>query len=200
MEKYEPYFALLEKHLKESVVLTNEEVSKLMEVVEVVELKRKAFLLEAGQLSQHMRFIAKGSARCFYLDEKSQEHTLQLGIEEWWINDLYSYLTQKESKLYIQAIEPAVILQISRENLEQLYQTIPTISTFFRLKIQSAYVALQERTIEHMSSDVYTRYQRFVKEYRNIEQRVPQYMIASYLGVTPEFLSYLKKKHIENLS
>ncbi|MDR0229953.1 MAG: Crp/Fnr family transcriptional regulator [Flavobacteriaceae bacterium] len=200
MEKNEQYYQLLEEHLKKSVDLTVEEVNKVMNVVEVVELKRKAYLLEVGQLSQHMRFIAKGSARCFYLDEKSQEHTLQLGIEEWWINDLYGYLAQKESKLYIQAIEPAVVLQISRENLEVLYREIPAISTFFRLKIQSAYVALQERTIENMSSDVYTRYLKFTKEYRNIEQRVPQYMIASYLGVTPEFLSYLKKKHIESLS
>lgn len=196
----EDYVEVLVKHIQQTIGLTDREIERLNEVVEVVSLKRKELLLQPGQLSQHMRFIAKGSARCYHLDEQSQEHTLQIGIEEWWINDLYSYLAQKESKLFIQAIEPAVIVQISRENLEQLYIEIPAISTFFRLKIQSAYVALQERTIENMSVDVYTRYQRFIKEYRNIEQRVPQYMIASYLGVTPEFLSYLKKKHLDSLS
>lgn len=193
----EDYVEVLVAHIKQTIVLTDEEVQRISEVAEIVPLKRKELLLQPGQLSQHLRFIAKGSARCYYLDEHSQEHTLQLGIEEWWINDLYSFLTQSESKLFIQAIEPAVIVQISRENLEQLYLEIPAISTFFRLKIQSAYVALQERTIENMSTDVYTRYQRFIKEYRNIEQRVPQYMIASYLGVTPEFLSYLKKNNIK---
>lgn len=194
------YVEVLLTHLKQTIVLTDNEVQRISEVVEIVALKRKELLLQPGQLSQHMRFIAKGSARCYYLDENSQEHTLQLGIEEWWINDLYSFLTQTASKLFIQAIEPAVIVQISRENLEQLYVEIPAISTFFRLKIQSAYIALQERTLENMSTEAYTRYQRFIKEYRNMEQRVPQYMIASYLGVTPEFLSYLKKKHLDSLS
>ncbi|WP_353119289.1 Crp/Fnr family transcriptional regulator [Myroides odoratus] len=193
----EDYVEILLAHLKQTIVLTEREEQRIREVAEIVFLKRKELLLQPGQLSQHMRFIAQGSARCYYLDENTQEHTLQIGIEEWWINDLYSFLTQKESKLFIQSIEPATIVQISRENLEQLYAEIPAISTFFRLKIQSAYVALQERTIEHMSADAFTRYQRFIKEYRNIEQRVPQYMIASYLGVTPEFLSYLKKKQHE---
>ncbi|WP_060875234.1 Crp/Fnr family transcriptional regulator [Myroides odoratus] len=188
---------VLIQHLQQTIALNEKEIQRISEVAEIVLLKRKELLLQPGQLSQHMRFIAQGSARCYYLDENTQEHTLQIGIEEWWINDLYSFLTQKESKLFIQSIEPATIVQISRENLEQLYAEIPAISTFFRLKIQSAYVALQERTIEHMSADVFTRYQRFIKEYRNIEQRVPQYMIASYLGVTPEFLSYLKKKQHE---
>lgn len=188
---------VLVEHLQQTIALNEKEIQRISEVAEIVLLKRKELLLQPGQLSQHMRFIAQGSARCYYLDENTQEHTLQIGIEEWWINDLYSFLTQKESKLFIQSIEPATIVQISRENLEQLYAEIPAISTFFRLKIQSAYVALQERTIEHMSADVFTRYQRFIKEYRNIEQRVPQYMIASYLGVTPEFLSYLKKKQHE---
>ncbi|EHQ43498.1 Crp/Fnr family transcriptional regulator [Myroides odoratus] len=188
---------VLVQHLQQTIALNEKEIQRISEVAEIVLLKRKELLLQPGQLSQHMRFIAQGSARCYYLDENTQEHTLQIGIEEWWINDLYSFLTQKESKLFIQSIEPATIVQISRENLEQLYAEIPAISTFFRLKIQSAYVALQERTIEHMSADVFTRYQRFIKEYRNIEQRVPQYMIASYLGVTPEFLSYLKKKQHE---
>lgn len=196
----ENYVAVLLRHLQQTIALNASEIQRINDLVEIVVLKRKELLLQPGQLSQHMRFIAQGSARCYYLDEHSQEHTLQIGIEEWWINDLYSFLSLRESKLFIQAIEPAVIVQISRENLEQLYAEIPAISTFFRLKIQRAYVALQERTIENMSTEVYTRYQRFIKEYRNIEQRVPQYMIASYLGVTPEFLSYLKKKNIENLS
>lgn len=200
MNLKEQYFPLLEKHLKLTIELSEQELHVIYDVIEVIELKRKEYLLQPGQLSQHMRFIAKGSARSFYLDENSQEHTLQLGIEQWWINDLYSYLAQKESTLFIQAIESCVFLQISRENLERIYQCIPAISTFFREKIQKAYVSLQERTLENMSIDAYSRYQRFIKDYRNIEQRVPQYMIASYLGVTPEFLSSLKKKHLESLS
>lgn len=192
----EQYLEIFSAHLRQTIQLDDNAVNSVLEVVEIVKLKRKELLLTPGQPSRHMRFIAEGSARCYYLDENSQEHTLQIGIENWWVNDLYSFLTQKDSHMYIQAIEPAVILQISQSNLEQLYIDVPEISTFFRIKIQSAYVALQERMIENLSTEVYTRYQKFIKEYRDIEQRVPQYIVASYLGVTPEFLSYLKKKHL----
>lgn len=192
----EHHLATFIAHLRETIALDDAEVNRIVEVIEVVQLKRKEILLSPGQPSKHMRFIAQGSARCYYLDENTQEHTLQIGIENWWINDLYSFLTQQDSQMYIQAIEPAVILQVSQPNLELLYTDIPAVSTFFRIKIQSAYVALQERMIENLSTEVYTRYQKFIKEYRDIEQRVPQYIVASYLGVTPEFLSYLKKKHL----
>ncbi|MCC9044454.1 Crp/Fnr family transcriptional regulator [Myroides sp. M-43] len=192
-EKYLEAFIV---HLKQTIVLDQLAINRVLEVVEVVKLKRKEFLLTPGQPSNYMRFIADGSIRSYHLDENSQEHTLQIGIENWWVNDLYSFLTQKDSQLYIQAIEPAIVLQINRSNLEQLYIDIPEMSTFFRIKIQNAYVALQDRMLENLSTDVYTRYQKFIKEYRDIEQRVPQYVVASYLGVTPEFLSYLKKKHL----
>ena len=192
----EQYLEIFSAHLRQTIQLDDNAVNRVLEAVEIVKLKRKELLLTPGQPSKYMRFIAEGSARCYYLDENSQEHTLQIGIENWWVNDLYSFLTQKDSQMYIQAIEPAVILQISQSNLEQLYIDVPEISTFFRIKIQSAYVALQERMIENLSTEVYTRYQKFIIEYRDIEQRVPQYIVASYLGVTPEFLSYLKKKHL----
>ncbi|MDM1367129.1 Crp/Fnr family transcriptional regulator [Myroides marinus] len=196
MNMAEQYLQTFIEHLRETIELTTSDVDKILEVVEIVKLKRKEFLLTPGQPSRHMRFIAEGSARSYYLDENSQEHTLQIGIENWWINDLYSFLTQKDSQMYIQAIESAVILQISQSNLEKLYREVPEVSTFFRIKIQNAYVALQERMIENLSAEVYIRYQKFIKDYRDIEQRVPQYIVASYLGVTPEFLSYLKKKHL----
>ncbi|MDM1097465.1 Crp/Fnr family transcriptional regulator [Myroides odoratimimus] len=196
MNMQEQYFEVFIAHLRQTITLDEHTVHKVLDSVEIVKLKRKEFLLTPGQPSKYMRFIVEGSARCYYLDENSQEHTLQIGIENWWINDLYSFLTQKDSQMYIQAIEPAVILQISQSNLEQLYQEVPEMSTFFRIKIQSAYVALQERMLENLSTEVYARYQKFIKDYRDIEQRVPQYIIASYLGVTPEFLSYLKKKNL----
>jgi CRP-like cAMP-binding protein len=187
-------------HLKELVPLTDSEGEQITARAEVKKLKRREFLLQPGQLSQHMRFVAKGCLRVYYLDDKSQEHTLQLGIENWWINDLYSYFSGKPSRMYIQAQEASILLQLSRNNLEQLYREIPALSDFFRMKIQSAYVALQERTIESMSVDAYTRYQDFITHYRSLEQRFPQYIIASYLGITPEFLSYLRKKERNRIS
>lgn len=182
-------------HINEIVPINESEFNSCKKSFEFKKFKKKEFLLEPGQISKHMRFIASGCARVYYIDDDGAEKTLQVGIENWWINDLYSYTSQKESTMYIQAIENTCILQISRNDLEMLYLEQVAISNFFRIKIQRAYTNLQERTIENMSSDAYSRYSKFIKEYRNIEQRIPQYIVASYLGVTPEFLSYLRNKH-----
>lgn len=183
------------KHIQQDVNLIATDIDKITSILIFKELKKKDFLIEPGAISQTMNFIALGCMRSFYLDENAQEHTLQLGIENWWVNDLYSYLSQKKSRMYVQALENTILVQLPRQDLEKLYVEVPEISNFFRKKIQGAYVAVQERVIDSMSDDAYERYDNFRKTYRDIEQRVPQYIIASYLGVTPEFLSYLRKKH-----
>ncbi|GAB2777003.1 Crp/Fnr family transcriptional regulator [Rhabdobacter roseus] len=187
-------------HFREVVPLDGSEVELITSKLELKKIKRKEYLLQPGQVSWHMRYIAQGSMRVYYLDEKSQEHTLQLGLENWWINDLYSYLSGKPSRMFIQANEQTTLIQISKNNLETLYKEVPALSDFFRLKIQSAYVALQERTIEHLSVDAYSRYRALISDHRTMEQRFPQYVLASYLGITPEFLSFLRKKHVTDIS
>lgn len=147
-----------------------------------------------GDVSRHMRFIADGCLKCYHIDEDGNEQILQFGIEGWWINDLYSYLTQTPAKYFVQAIEDSCVLQIKRHSLEELYKQIPTIERFFRIKIQNAYVALLDRTIHNMSKPAKQRYLDFRTSYPNIEQRVPQYMVASYLGITPEFLSSIRNE------
>lgn len=191
---------LLISHFRKTVSLSEMEIAEILPRVDIVSVDKKKFLLQPGQVSRHMRFVASGCMRSFYVDENNQEHTLQLGIENWWINDLYSYLSQQPSRMFLQAVENTVLIQISKNNLEELFRLVPAMSDFFRIKMQAAYVALQERTIENMSVDAYERYTRFRSDYRDIEQRVPQYIIASYLGVTPEFLSHLRKKHAGNVS
>lgn len=191
----EEYLELLLNHIRKDVALNQDDVDKLLDIIEFKQLNKKEFLIQPGETSNSMNFITKGCMRSYYLDENGQEHTLQLGIEEWWINDLYSYLSRKKSRMYVQALENTTIVQLPRIKLEELFFKAPAISHFFRIKIQNAYVAIQERVIDGMSDDAYERYTDFIKSYRNLEQRVPQYIVASYLGVTAEFLSYLRKKH-----
>ncbi|MBB4804718.1 CRP-like cAMP-binding protein [Flavobacterium nitrogenifigens] len=187
------------EHLKGMIELSGSDAELIISKLEIKYLKKKEYLLQPGEISKHMRFISQGAMRVYYLDEKSQEHTLQLGIENWWINDLYSYLSLKPSKMYIQALEETIVIQISSGSLDKLFREVKEMPNFFRLKMQSAYVALQERTIENLSMDSYEKYSKFISQYRNIEQRFPQYIIASYLGMAPEFLSYLRKKHASRL-
>lgn len=188
------------QHFREIVPLEEKDIQSIIPKLEIVHLSKKEYLLREGQVSKHMRFIAKGSLYAYHIDEKGKENTTQLGIENWWINDLYSYLSKQPSRMFIQANEETTVIQISRNNLELLYKEVPALSEFWRLKIQNAYVMLQERTFEHSRVDAYTKYRSFIRTYRNIEQRFPQYMIASYLGITVEYLSYLRKKHLSDLS
>jgi len=188
------------EHFREIVSLEDQDIPCITSKLEIISLKKKEYLLREGQVSRHMRFIAKGSLYAYHIDEKGKENTTQLGIENWWVNDLYSYLCGLPSRMFIQANEDTTIIQISKSNLDLLYTEVPAISEFWRLKMQSAYVTLQERTFEHSRVDAYTKYSTFVTSYRTIEQRFPQYMIASYLGITVEYLSYLRKKHLSDVS
>ena len=180
-------------HFKKSITLTDVEAEIVGECFTIVELKKKEVLLFAGNHSSHMRFISEGCLRSYYMDQEAKEHVIQFGIEDWWINDLYSYLTNTPSKQFVQAIDESIVLQIHKDKLNELYNNVPAIESFFRLKFEKAYVSLQERTINTMSKTAEERYIDFRTQYRNIEQRVPQYMVASYLGITPKFLRKKKK-------
>lgn len=181
-------------HIESIVSLSGADVEKVLQAFHPKRLKKKEILLFKGDISSHMRFIESGCLRSYYIDEAAQERILQFGIEGWWINDLYSYLTQTPAEYFIQAVEATTVLQIHRDSLETLFQQVPAMERFFRIKIQSAYVALQERTMRTMSQTAEQRYIEFRQKYREIEQRVPQYMVASYLGITPEHLSTIRKK------
>lgn len=189
----EPKEKLLE-HLRETIVLSSSEERTVLDSFKELRLKKKEVLLFAGDVSSHMQFIAAGCLRAYYVDEAAKEHVVQFGIEGWWVNDLYSYLTQTPAKQFVQALEPSVVLQIHRDTLHELYDKVPAMERFYRLKFEKAYVSLQDRTLNAMSKSAEERYLEFRSKYRNIEQRVPQYMVASYLGITPEFLSALRKK------
>lgn len=190
MDEYEKLIA----HVKKTVPVTEEECDKLVKRFKVHTLGKKEHLLRSGEVSHHMRFIVNGCLRAYYIDDNSEEHTLQFGIQGWWINDLYSYLTHTAARQSIQTTEPSTILQIHRASLDELFNESQAIERFFRLKMQKAYVALQERTLHQLSLNAKDRYLHFRNHYREIEQKVPQYMVASYLGITPEFLSELRKK------
>lgn len=181
-------------HIESIVHLSPTDCEQILAAFHPKTLKKKEILLSQGETSAHMRFIEQGCLRSYYIDDNAQEHILQFGIEGWWVNDLYSYLTQTPATYFIQAIEDSTVLQIHRDTLESLFKQVPAMERFFRIKIQNAYVALQKRTTRTMSQPAEERYRQFREKYRDIEQRVPQYMIASYLGITPEHLSKIRRR------
>jgi len=192
MEKTDEALKPLIQNIRENVSISDTDLYLVLEAFTLKALAKKEILLFKGNVSNHMRFVSEGSLRSYYIEEDGEEHIIQFGIRGWWINDLYSYLTQKPATCFVQAIKPSKVLLIHRDQLNQLFDKVPPIERFFRIKFQNAYVALQERTLERMSLSAKERYEKFRKKYRDIEQSVPQYMIASYLNVTPEFLSSVR--------
>jgi len=188
------------QNIRDIVPLNPEDVLLIEDAFKPVHLKKKQYLLRKGELSNHMRFIAEGCIKLYNIDDTGKEHILQFGIKGWWVNDLYAYLTQKPATFFIQAITDSVVLQVHKDQLNKLFDQIHMMDRFFRIKTQNGYVALQERAIHAMSQTAEERYFEFVNRYRVMEQQIPQYMIASYLGITPEHLSTLRKKHTRKLS
>ena len=193
----EIYYQNLLNHFNELVSIDQKAAELIKNAYLPVLLKKKEHLLRANEPSNHMRFIADGCLKVYSIDEDGNEHILQFGIKGWWVNDLYAYLTNKPSTYYIQAIQASVVLQIHREKLEELYNQLPMVERFYRMKIQSAYVALQERVMNSISRSAEQRYLDFIAQYRDLEQSIPQYLIASYLGVSPEHLSVIRRKIID---
>lgn len=188
------------RNIEEIVPLKKEDILLIQHAFKPVHLKKKQFLLQKGESSNHMRFIAEGCLKLYRIDDSGKEHILQFGIKGWWVNDLYAYLTQEPATFFMQAITDSIVLQVHRDQLNKLYDKIHMMDRFFRIKTQHGYVALQERTVNSMSQTAEERYFEFVKRYRVMEQQIPQYMIASYLGITPEHLSTLRKDLARKLS
>ena len=155
--------------------------------------RKKEYLLQEGEICKHSFFITQGLTRSFYLDEKGSEQILQFGIENWWISNTESFVKEVPSHLFIQALEDTSVLMIARPELERLYLQIPKLERLFRMITENMLIALQRRDGYFMKMNSKKRYENIVRSFPDFVQRVPQYMIASYLEITPEYLSELRK-------
>ena len=185
---------LILKNISRHIQLNEKEVEYFTSLLTERKIKRKEFLLKEGEINTHESFITKGCLRNYTIDEKGVEHIIVFSIEDWWTSDLYSFLTQTPATFNIDALEDTEVLQISKINLEKLFENVPSFERFFRIMFQKAFIAQQKRISDNLSLSAEERYDFFVAKYPQIEQRVPQKQVAAYLGITPEFLSMLRKK------
>jgi len=164
--------------------------------VEPVSLNKKQVLLEAGKLCKGNYFVVKGCVRQYFVNSKLNEQIVQFGIENWWIADQDSLLNNQPATTCIQAIEPTTLLMLHTRNTQELFKEIPALETYFRIMMQKAFVASQRRIgfIFNMTDE--ERFRHFSALFPDFVQRVPQYMLASYLGFTPQFLSRLRAKKV----
>lgn len=156
-------------------------------------IKRKQMILQEGLVCKHYFFVVEGCFKMYAIDEKGNQHNLQFAAENDWITDIGSFHSEKPSKLFIEAIEPSVILQIEQQDLYFLYQNITKLNIIFKVIIEHKFIELQNRVLQNISSTAQQRYLIFLEQYPHLAQRIPNTQIASYLGITPEFLSKIRK-------
>lgn len=187
-------FELLLSNLSRHISLDKEETEFFSSLLQSRSIPAGAFLLREGDVCRYESFIIKGCLKTYYTDENGTEHITDFLVEEWWADDLYSFFTGTPCRSSIKAIEDTELLQISKNNLERLYQRVPKFERFFRLLFQKAFISQKEQIYSILSSPAEERYARFLEQKPYAEERFSQKDIASYLGVTPQFLSKLKKK------
>ncbi|HZY39282.1 MAG TPA: Crp/Fnr family transcriptional regulator [Mucilaginibacter sp.] len=161
-------------------------------------IPKKTMLLQAGNICNFEAYVIKGCIREYYIDGHGAEVTLQFAVEDWWVSDITSFQDQKVSNMYIETLEDCELLMLSRQSKEQLLVEVPKLERMFRLMIQRHLSAVQNRLFKTITNTATEKYLEFLKRYPALPQRVPQHYIASYLGISPEFLSRLRTRHLRN--
>ncbi len=190
--------APLLEYMNQYIDLTSDEQQILQERANYRRYLKGQYIAQHGDICKYESFVLKGCIKTFYVDNDGQEHIVMFAIENWWTADLGSFITQTPADYNVQCIENTDVIQFSHQALEELFVLIPKLERFFRIIIQKAYVASEKRIIRNFSLTAKQRYLKFREQYPKIEQRVPQYMIASYLGITKEFLSKIRSELIAN--
>lgn len=185
---------LILKNIAQHVILTAHEQELFLSKTETLHYKAKTMLLNSGTICKYSYFVNSGILRSFNINDNIVEHVLTFACKGWWIGDMYSLLSQKPGNLFIEVLEDAEVVLLSKENQEILYREIPKLERFFRILAENSLVANQDRLMDNLSLTAEERFEKFCKKYPTLIQKIAQKQIASYLGVTPEFYSKMKSR------
>ena len=186
-------FDVLFSHILAKVPLTVEEQEAIKPFFTPRKLRKKQYLLQEGEVCQYFSFVSKGLLRSYSVDEKGGEHMNMFAFEGWWSSDMYSFFSGQKAVFAIDAIEPTEILMITLEDFEAMTLKVPVMDRYFRILFQNSLVTKEHRLISSVSDTAAEKYFRLAAGNPELIQRVPQNLIASYLGIAPETLSRIKK-------
>jgi CRP-like cAMP-binding protein len=178
------------------VTFTEDELQLIYQKLEKITLKKSDFLLKPDQEVSHIHYVHDGCLRTYFIDASGKEHTLQFAIKGWWISDYIALFGKEKTKSvsYIQCIKESTLYKVSKKDFDQLCKDLPNMGHLHIKNLESAFAAFQKRILENLTLSAKEHYINFVATYPNIEQNVKNYHIASYLGITTESLSRIRKE------
>lgn len=185
-------YDLLYKKISETISITDEEFDFCKTLFIPKKLRKRQYLLQEGDVNKYTAFVSKGLLRSFTIDDKGGEHILQFAFEGWWMGDLYSFLTEEPSVFNMEALEDCELLLITKPSWELLLDKVPAFEKYFRILIQNNLIATQRRLMGTLSETAEQKYTKLINNFPGCLNRIPQHMIASYLGITRETLSRIR--------
>lgn len=187
-------FDFLARHIRSRVELLDEEMDFILSQFKLTRIKKRQFIVQPGFIAKYRNFVCSGAFRAYVVVDNGEDHTIQFAIEDWWITDYNSYFNREQATLFVMALEDSIILQLSYENEVALKQSNHKYETFFRISAERAQAFHFRQLITNLTQTAEYRYETFLEKYPKIVNRVPQYALASYLGMTTEYLSKLRNK------
>ncbi|OJJ18060.1 Crp/Fnr family transcriptional regulator [marine bacterium AO1-C] len=176
------------------IAFNDEERAFYESLMQVKKLRKKQTIVQPGYVCKHRTYVLEGTMRSFLYDNNAHEHTIALAVEDWWISDFNSYIYQIPSTLFVEAMEKTTVIQMDFESEQLLLERYPKFEKFFRILYQRSVASLQRRMLSNLSKTAEERYEEFMERYPHIANRIPQYVLASYLGFSNEYLSRIRNK------
>jgi CRP-like cAMP-binding protein len=187
-------------YINKHVILTEDEMKQFALALKEVKFKKRQFIIQPNFVAKHRYFILNGAVRAYVIGNEGQEYTVQLAIEDWWISDLNSYISQQPASMFVMAVEDTIALQISFEDEKALKADNHKFETFFRIMAERGTAFMQRRFISSITLSAIERYDLFIDRYPHLYNRFPQYVIASYLGMSTEFISKIRNQKTKRKS
>lgn len=191
-------FSSILKHFEPTIFLSAEEKNVFISVLKVSKIKRKQFLEQPGYISRHRTYVVNGAFRVFFIGNNGEEHTISLAVDDGWTGDAASFFLQEPATLFVEAIEDSTVIQWNYESDQLLLKNISQFPLLMMQKSQQIAIMIQRRVVAHLTQSAEERYNEFADKYPDLLQRFPLYVIASYLGMTREFLSKIRNQKISS--
>lgn len=187
-------FDLLRAHIGKRIKLTDDEFRRCTAYFAQKKIRKRQFLLQEGEVCHDIAFVTGGCLRAYTVDHKGNEHVIQFAVPDWWISDLASYLGGSPAMQSIDALQDSEVLLLDRSARDELLNAVPALERFFRLLLEANYIATHRRIQDSLSASAEERYLTFIATYPDLSEQIPQAQIASYLGITPQSLSRIRRE------